>query len=53
MNQEWSDTFEKNGFKLISWGEVGQYRYFSEDPAEEAERHQEARARGCGPRATS
>jgi len=32
MNQEWTDTFEKNGFKLISWGEVGQYRYFSKIP---------------------
>jgi TRAP-type C4-dicarboxylate transport system substrate-binding protein len=29
MNEEWRETFEKKGFKLISWGEVGQYRYFS------------------------
>jgi TRAP-type C4-dicarboxylate transport system substrate-binding protein len=32
MNKEWGDTFEKAGFKLISWGEVGQYRYFSKKP---------------------
>jgi len=32
MRQEWQDNFEKNGFKLIAWGEVGQYRYFSKIP---------------------
>jgi TRAP-type C4-dicarboxylate transport system substrate-binding protein len=32
MNEEWRETFEKKGFKLISWGEVGQYRYFSKKP---------------------
>ena len=29
MNKEWEDLFDKNGFKLIAWGEAGQYRYFS------------------------
>ncbi|MDH5670763.1 MAG: TRAP transporter substrate-binding protein DctP [Myxococcales bacterium] len=32
MNKEWEQTFEKSGFKLISWGESGQYRYFSKAP---------------------
>jgi TRAP-type C4-dicarboxylate transport system substrate-binding protein len=32
MKKEWADAFEKNGFKLVAWGEVGQYRYFSKTP---------------------
>ena len=32
MKQEWIDNFNKNGFKLIAWGEIGQYRYFSKIP---------------------
>jgi TRAP-type transport system periplasmic protein len=29
---EFSELFEKNGYKLISWGEAGEYRYFSREP---------------------
>ena len=32
MNVEWAQTFDKAGFKLISWGEAGQLRYFSKTP---------------------
>lgn len=32
MAKEWEGSFEQNGFKLIAWGEVGQYRYFSKSP---------------------
>jgi TRAP-type C4-dicarboxylate transport system substrate-binding protein len=32
MKPEWEKSFEQNGFKLIAWGEVGQYRYFSRTP---------------------
>ena len=32
MNKEWEDLFDKSGFKLIAWGEAGQYRYFSKIP---------------------
>ena len=32
MVQQWNKTFNKAGFKLISWGESGQYRYFSQAP---------------------
>jgi TRAP-type transport system periplasmic protein len=32
MSKEWAGSFEKAGFKLIAWGEVGQYRYFSAKP---------------------
>jgi TRAP-type C4-dicarboxylate transport system substrate-binding protein len=32
MAKEWATSFEKSGFKLIAWGEVGQYRYFSTKP---------------------
>lgn len=29
---EFDALFEKNGYKLISWGEAGEYRYFSREP---------------------
>ncbi len=32
MKQEWQDLFNKAGFKLIAWGEVGQVRFFSKAP---------------------
>jgi TRAP-type C4-dicarboxylate transport system substrate-binding protein len=32
MNKEWGETFDKNGFKLVAWGEAGQLRYFSKIP---------------------
>lgn len=40
MNKEWEETFAKPsndgpGFKLISWGESGQYRVFSKAPLTE------------------
>lgn len=32
MQQEWNTSFEKEGWKLVAWGETGQYRYFSKAP---------------------
>lgn len=32
MNEEWGQEFLDNGFKLLQWGELGQYRYFSAQP---------------------
>jgi len=32
MNQEWEASFDKAGYKLIAWGEAGQYRTFSKTP---------------------
>ena len=32
MHGEWNQTFEKEGWKLVAWGETGQYRYFSKAP---------------------
>ncbi|MFI5309142.1 MAG: TRAP transporter substrate-binding protein DctP [Polyangiales bacterium] len=32
MKQEWDQLFDKGGFKLIAWGEVGQVRFFSKTP---------------------
>jgi TRAP-type C4-dicarboxylate transport system substrate-binding protein len=29
---EFNELFEKNDYKLISWGEAGEYRYFSREP---------------------
>lgn len=29
---EFDELFEKNNYKLISWGEAGEYRYFSREP---------------------
>jgi TRAP-type transport system periplasmic protein len=29
---EFESIFEQKGFKLISWGEAGEYRYFSREP---------------------
>ncbi|HET8932831.1 MAG TPA: TRAP transporter substrate-binding protein DctP [Polyangiales bacterium] len=29
---EFNQLFEKNDYKLISWGEAGEYRYFSREP---------------------
>jgi TRAP-type C4-dicarboxylate transport system substrate-binding protein len=31
---EFNALFEKNGYKLISWGEAGEYRYFSRLPVQ-------------------
>ena len=32
MHKEWNDAFDKAGWKLVAWGETGQYRYFSKQP---------------------
>ncbi len=32
MQKEWNGTFDKEGWKLVAWGETGQYRYFSKAP---------------------
>jgi len=32
LNKEWEEMFLKAGFKLLSWGETGQYRFFSKIP---------------------
>jgi len=32
MEKEWDAAFDKEGWKLVSWGETGQYRYFSKAP---------------------
>jgi TRAP-type C4-dicarboxylate transport system substrate-binding protein len=32
MKEEWDQLFDKSGFKLIAWGEVGQVRFFSKTP---------------------
>jgi TRAP-type C4-dicarboxylate transport system substrate-binding protein len=32
MKQEWENLFDKSGFKLMAWGEVGQVRFFSKAP---------------------
>jgi TRAP-type transport system periplasmic protein len=32
MNTEWEGLFDKQGFKLIAWGDAGQYRTFSKTP---------------------
>jgi TRAP-type C4-dicarboxylate transport system substrate-binding protein len=29
---EFNELFDKNNYKLISWGEAGEYRYFSREP---------------------
>ena len=31
MNKDWEDTFRKNGFELLGWGETGEYRYFTKN----------------------
>lgn len=31
MQGEWDKSFETAGFKLLSWGETGQYRWFSKN----------------------
>jgi TRAP-type C4-dicarboxylate transport system substrate-binding protein len=31
MRGEWDGSFEKAGFKLLAWGETGQYRWFSKN----------------------
>ncbi|MET0387721.1 MAG: TRAP transporter substrate-binding protein DctP [Polyangiales bacterium] len=31
LTPEWEKSFDKAGFKLLSWGETGQYRWFSKD----------------------
>ncbi len=33
MKSEWEGSFAKVGFKLVAWGESGQYRWFSRSPA--------------------
>lgn len=32
MRNEWESSFGKVGFKLVAWGETGQYRWFSKSP---------------------
>ena len=32
MKGEWEATFDKKGFKLLSWAEGGRYRWFSKKP---------------------
>jgi TRAP-type C4-dicarboxylate transport system substrate-binding protein len=32
MLPEFNKSFEEKGFKLIAWGEAGEYRYFSREP---------------------
>lgn len=32
MLPEFDKSFEQKGFKLIAWGEAGEYRYFSREP---------------------
>jgi TRAP-type C4-dicarboxylate transport system substrate-binding protein len=32
MKTEWEGSFAKVGFKLVAWGESGQYRWFSKSP---------------------
>jgi TRAP-type C4-dicarboxylate transport system substrate-binding protein len=32
MKSEWETSFAKVGFKLVAWGESGQYRWFSKSP---------------------
>jgi TRAP-type C4-dicarboxylate transport system substrate-binding protein len=31
LTPEWDKSFDKAGFKLLAWGETGQYRWFSKD----------------------
>lgn len=35
MLPEFDKSFEDKGFKLIAWGEAGEYRYFSREPVHE------------------
>jgi TRAP-type C4-dicarboxylate transport system substrate-binding protein len=32
MSKEWEANFEKNGYKLLGWGETGQLRWFAKNP---------------------
>lgn len=32
LSKDWEVKFDKAGFKLLSWGETGQYRWFSKGP---------------------
>jgi TRAP-type C4-dicarboxylate transport system substrate-binding protein len=32
MSKEWETSFEKNGYKLLGWGETGQLRWFAKTP---------------------
>jgi len=32
LTPEWNAAFEKNGYKLVAWGETGQLRWFAKDP---------------------
>jgi TRAP-type C4-dicarboxylate transport system substrate-binding protein len=32
MSKEWETNFEKNGYKLLGWGETGQLRWFAKNP---------------------
>lgn len=32
MNKEWETSFEKNGYKVLGWGETGQLRWFAKAP---------------------
>jgi TRAP-type C4-dicarboxylate transport system substrate-binding protein len=31
MSKEWEGSFDKSGFKLLAWGESGQYRWFAKN----------------------
>lgn len=35
MLPEFNQSFEAKGFKLVAWGEAGEYRYFSREPVRE------------------
>src|SRR5215471_5081609 len=32
ISKEWEAAFEKNGYKLLGWGETGQLRWFAKQP---------------------
>jgi TRAP-type C4-dicarboxylate transport system substrate-binding protein len=32
LTPEWESSFDKAGFKLLAWGETGQYRWFAKNP---------------------
>ena len=31
LTPEWESTFDKSGFRLLAWGETGQYRWFAKN----------------------
>jgi TRAP-type C4-dicarboxylate transport system substrate-binding protein len=32
LTPEWESAFDKSGFRLLAWGETGQYRWFAKNP---------------------